>query len=304
MRLHRTQATDQRAAPHDVGSIAELSTALEGHLERTCVRFGACQRASTVHAASPVASARDEKKKKRKDKEGAEDGGEGAAAQASDDEDEAEEVGRQGCREMGRVGAPAGPACRGSRLLLPSMGQPQAAQSLWVEELVNVGSAVWVHGGTCALGHTRQARLPPQVGARQPGSQAASQPPRQPLNEAVRPVAARCAQTPQLHACLPSALPPPQEEGEDEGVVWMTDTSAQAVAARAAEQLTAATAQMVTQGNIEAEAEKERRRAEKEARKQVGGQQRMGLGGLAWLGGPPGSAPCNLPTSSAASCCL
>lgn len=60
------------------------------------------------------------------------------------------------------------------------------------------------------------------------------------------------------------------EEEEDDGVVWMADTSADAVAARAAEQLTAATAAMVTQGNIEAELEKERRRAEKEAKKQVG----------------------------------
>ena len=49
----------------------------------------------------------------------------------------------------------------------------------------------------------------------------------------------------------------------------MTDTSAEAVAARAAEQLTSATAAMVTQGNIEAELEKERKRAEKEARKQA-----------------------------------
>ena len=59
------------------------------------------------------------------------------------------------------------------------------------------------------------------------------------------------------------------QEEEDEGVVWMTDTSAEAVAARAAEQLTSATASMVTQGNIEAEQAKERRRAEKEAKKKV-----------------------------------
>jgi len=49
----------------------------------------------------------------------------------------------------------------------------------------------------------------------------------------------------------------------------MTDTSAEAVAARAAEQLTSATAQLVTQGNIEAELEKERKRVEKEAKKKV-----------------------------------
>jgi translation initiation factor 5 len=50
----------------------------------------------------------------------------------------------------------------------------------------------------------------------------------------------------------------------------MTDTSAEAVAARAAEQLTQATSAMVTQGNIEAELEKERKRQEKEAKKKVG----------------------------------
>ena len=59
------------------------------------------------------------------------------------------------------------------------------------------------------------------------------------------------------------------DDSGDEGVVWMTDTSAEAVAARAAEQLSGATAAMVTQGNIEAELEKERKRAEKEAKKQA-----------------------------------
>ncbi len=37
------------------------------------------------------------------------------------------------------------------------------------------------------------------------------------------------------------------EDGGEEDVVWMTDTSQAAVAARAAQQLTAATAEMVTQ---------------------------------------------------------
>jgi len=59
-----------------------------------------------------------------------------------------------------------------------------------------------------------------------------------------------------------------EEEDEDE-VQWMTDTSAAAVAARAAEQLTQATAAMVTQGNIEAEREEARKKAEKEAKKKA-----------------------------------
>jgi translation initiation factor 5 len=53
-------------------------------------------------------------------------------------------------------------------------------------------------------------------------------------------------------------------------VVWMTDTSAAAVAARAAEQLTAATAAMVTQGNIEAERAEAKKKAKAEAKKKVG----------------------------------
>ena len=53
------------------------------------------------------------------------------------------------------------------------------------------------------------------------------------------------------------------EEGDD-GVVWMTDTSAEAVKRRAEEQLTAATAALVTQGNIELEAEEARKKAAKE----------------------------------------
>mmetsp|Transcript_23277 Transcript_23277/g.59488 ORF Transcript_23277/g.59488 Transcript_23277/m.59488 type:complete len:461 (-) Transcript_23277:425-1807(-) len=59
------------------------------------------------------------------------------------------------------------------------------------------------------------------------------------------------------------------ESEDDDGVVWMTDTSAEAAKRRAEEQLTAATAAMVTQGNIEAEAEKERKRAEREAQKKA-----------------------------------
>jgi translation initiation factor 5 len=58
----------------------------------------------------------------------------------------------------------------------------------------------------------------------------------------------------------------------------MTDTSAAAVAARAAEQLTAATAAMVTQGNIEAERAEAKKKAKAEAKKKVGV-----AGSLAWL---------------------
>ncbi len=50
-------------------------------------------------------------------------------------------------------------------------------------------------------------------------------------------------------------------------MVWMTDTSAEAAKRRAAEQLTAATAAMVTIGNTEAEEEAARRKAEREAKK-------------------------------------
>nr|BCL66175.1 eukaryotic translation initiation factor 5 [Volvox reticuliferus] len=53
----------------------------------------------------------------------------------------------------------------------------------------------------------------------------------------------------------------------DDGVVWMTDTSAEAASRRAQEQLTAATAAMVTLGNFEAEHDAVRRRAEREAKK-------------------------------------
>ncbi|PNW81558.1 hypothetical protein CHLRE_06g251600v5 [Chlamydomonas reinhardtii] len=54
---------------------------------------------------------------------------------------------------------------------------------------------------------------------------------------------------------------------DDDGVVWMTDTSAEAAKRRAQEQLTAATAAMVTVGNLEAEQEAARRKAEREAKK-------------------------------------
>ncbi|GFR43167.1 hypothetical protein Agub_g4216 [Astrephomene gubernaculifera] len=56
-------------------------------------------------------------------------------------------------------------------------------------------------------------------------------------------------------------------EGDDDGVVWMTDTSAEAAKRRAQEQLTAATAAMVTVGNLEAEQEAARRKAEREAKR-------------------------------------
>lgn len=51
----------------------------------------------------------------------------------------------------------------------------------------------------------------------------------------------------------------------------MTDTSEEAARRRAAEQLSAATAAMVTQGNIEAERAEAEKRAKKEAKKKVGG---------------------------------
>ena len=65
-----------------------------------------------------------------------------------------------------------------------------------------------------------------------------------------------------------------EEEEEDGKVEWMTDTSSAAAKARAAEQLSAAMAGMVTQGNIEAEQEaarkkEEKRRAEEEAARKV-----------------------------------
>ncbi|KAG2429283.1 hypothetical protein HXX76_011051 [Chlamydomonas incerta] len=56
-------------------------------------------------------------------------------------------------------------------------------------------------------------------------------------------------------------------EEDDDGVVWMTDTSTEAAKRRAQEQLTAATAALVTLGNLEAEQEAARRKAEREAKK-------------------------------------
>nr|ADI46929.1 EIF5Bbm [Volvox carteri f. nagariensis] len=57
------------------------------------------------------------------------------------------------------------------------------------------------------------------------------------------------------------------EDDGDDGVVWMTDTSTEAANRRAQEQLTAATAAMVTLGNLEADQEPVRRKVEREARK-------------------------------------
>jgi translation initiation factor 5 len=54
-----------------------------------------------------------------------------------------------------------------------------------------------------------------------------------------------------------------EEEEEEDDVVWMTDTSTEAMQQRAAEQLSGATAAMVTQGNLEAEREAARKREEK-----------------------------------------
>lgn len=50
----------------------------------------------------------------------------------------------------------------------------------------------------------------------------------------------------------------------------MTDTSEEAARRRAAEQLSAATAAMVTQGNIEAERADAEKKAKKEAKRKVG----------------------------------
>lgn len=54
-----------------------------------------------------------------------------------------------------------------------------------------------------------------------------------------------------------------EAEEEDDEVVWMTDTSEAAMKQRAAEQLSTATAAMVTQGNIEAERQAALKREEK-----------------------------------------
>lgn len=70
-----------------------------------------------------------------------------------------------------------------------------------------------------------------------------------------------------------------EEEEDEEDVVWMTDTSDEAMKKRAQEQLSSATAKMVTQGNLEADraaakkreekrkAEEEKARLEEEARR-------------------------------------
>ena len=65
-----------------------------------------------------------------------------------------------------------------------------------------------------------------------------------------------------------------EEEEEEEGVVWMTDTSDAAMKKRAEEQLSGATAKLVTQGNAEAE-EKARRKREKEEREEEKEQHRI-----------------------------
>lgn len=68
-----------------------------------------------------------------------------------------------------------------------------------------------------------------------------------------------------------NAVEESDEEEEEEDVVWMTDTSDAAMKKRAEEQLSGATAKLVTQGNVEAE-EKARRKREKEEREE---QQRV-----------------------------
>lgn len=78
-------------------------------------------------------------------------------------------------------------------------------------------------------------------------------------------------------------------------MVWMTDTSAAAVAARAAEQLTAATSAMVTQGNIEAEEAEAKKKAEKAAKKKVGSSS-AGAGGRRCM--------VNLRTRPFGACCV
>ena len=62
------------------------------------------------------------------------------------------------------------------------------------------------------------------------------------------------------------AMEESEEEEEEEDVVWMTDTSDAAMKKRAEEQLSGATAKLVTQGNVEAE-EKARKKKEKEEKR-------------------------------------
>ncbi|KAL4513958.1 hypothetical protein Ndes2437B_g08189 [Nannochloris sp. 'desiccata'] len=54
-----------------------------------------------------------------------------------------------------------------------------------------------------------------------------------------------------------------EDEEDEDDVVWMTDTSEEAMKKRAAEQLSKATAALVTQGNVEAEREAAKKREEK-----------------------------------------
>jgi translation initiation factor 5 len=54
-----------------------------------------------------------------------------------------------------------------------------------------------------------------------------------------------------------------EDEDDEDDVVWMTDTSEEAMKKRAAEQLSKATAALVTQGNVEAEREAAKKREEK-----------------------------------------
>jgi translation initiation factor 5 len=53
------------------------------------------------------------------------------------------------------------------------------------------------------------------------------------------------------------------DDDDEDDVVWMTDTSEEAMKKRAAEQLSQATAALVTQGNVEAEREAAKKREEK-----------------------------------------
>lgn len=65
---------------------------------------------------------------------------------------------------------------------------------------------------------------------------------------------------------VPDDIESEEEQEDEDDVVWMTDTSDAAMKKRAEEQLSGATAKMVTQGNIEAEraAQKKREKEERE----------------------------------------
>lgn len=80
-----------------------------------------------------------------------------------------------------------------------------------------------------------------------------------------------------------------EDEAGDDDIQWMTDTSAAAAEKRAQEQLTAAMAGMVTQGNIEAEQEaarkrEEKRKAEEEVARQVSRCSLKPVSVAAWMG--------------------